>query len=173
MLIADDFFYAVIRDVKDPFKKNDADAGFDVYTPAFDSSFMKDFEELQEKIGSAARIVNGRIYVFAHGGVLIPSGLYLEFPENQMLITCNRSGVASKLQLIYGAHVVDTPYQGEYLINLINTTNHVVTIEPNERIVQLVRVPVILGLPKKIDKAEIHVNKTERGTGGFNSTGRK
>jgi len=171
VIIADDFFYAVIRDVADPFKKYDEDAGFDVSVPQFDQEFVTAFIEENDKIGSRAIISEGKIVIRPHGKVKIPSGLFLEFPANQMLMTCNRSGVASKLQLVYGAHIVDTPYQGEYMINLINTSEYQVMISPGERIVQLVRVPVILGLPQKKDRNKIHMVKTERGDGGHGSTG--
>lgn len=63
--------------------------------------------------------------------------------------------------------VCDSDYRGEYIVALHNDTNETVTIEPGERIAQLVVMPYI---PVKFNVVD-ELSSTERGSGGFGSTG--
>ncbi len=140
---------AKTRDVKTPTRANNKDAGIDFYVP-------NDFESTLVESGKS---------------ILIPSGIKVEVPTGYSLIAFNKSGVCSKTGLIVGACVVDETYQGEIHIHLINTNtiNHV--IDPSEKIVQFVLVPMFYDIIEEIDITEIHQEESTRGDGGFGSTG--
>ena len=88
-----------------------------------------------------------------------------------MLEIKNKSGVASKRQLLVGACVVDPGYNGEIYINLHNLGVTTQIIKPGEKIAQAVLVPVVHC--NAVEAKEDDLNQdTERGTGGFGSTGR-
>ena len=103
--------------------------------------------------------------------VLIPTGLYIEMPEGYEAQVRPRSGLAIK----YGVTVLNSPgtidadYTGEIGVILINLSNKPYTVEPGERIAQLVF--------NKYEQAEFvkveELSKTERGEGGFEHTGNK
>lgn len=84
-------------------------------------------------------------------------------------IICARSGLASRhgLALANGIGVVDEDYRGEIQVSMINLGKDPVTIEPGERIAQLMFVPVLHAAFIKSDD----LPETTRQTGGFGSTG--
>ena len=102
---------------------------------------------------------------------LIPTGLYIEMPEGYEAQVRPRSGLAIK----YGVTVLNSPgtidadYRGEICVELINLSNKPYTVEPGERIAQLVF--------NKCEQAELveveELSETERGEGGFGHTGNK
>jgi dUTP pyrophosphatase len=63
--------------------------------------------------------------------------------------------------------VCDSDYRGEYIVALHNDTDEIMSIEPGERIAQLIIMPFISVNFTVVDK----LNDTERGSGGFGSTG--
>ena len=81
-----------------------------------------------------------------------------------------RSGLAIKhgIGLLNGVGVVDSDYRGEIRVGVINQFEETYTIEPNERIAQMVVMPVSLAPVIEVDELE----ETDRGAGGFGSTGR-
>ncbi|MCQ2408473.1 MAG: dUTP diphosphatase [Oscillospiraceae bacterium] len=101
---------------------------------------------------------------------LIPTGLSAA-PERSdvMLMICARSGLASKhgIALANGVGIVDADYRGEICIALINQSNSAFTVTDGLRIAQLIVTPVIL---PDICEADT-LPETERGSGGFGSTG--
>ena len=100
---------------------------------------------------------------------LIPTGLYIEMPEGYEAQVRPRSGLAIK----YGVTVLNSPgtidadYTGEIGVILINLSNKPYTVEPGERIAQLIF--------NKCEQAEFvkveELSETERGEGGFGHTG--
>ncbi len=102
---------------------------------------------------------------------VLPTGLKVEVPEGYMLEIKNKSGIASKRQLVVGACVVDPGYDGEIFINLHNLGPESQKIVPGEKIAQAVLIPVV-----HCSVAEVYddiLNKgSHRGDGGFGSTGR-
>ena len=102
---------------------------------------------------------------------LIPTGLYIEMPEDYEAQVRPRSGLAIK----YGVTVLNSPgtidadYRGEICVELVNISNKPYTVEPGERIAQLVF--------NKYEQAEFvkveELSETERGEGGFGHTGNK
>ncbi|WP_461829521.1 dUTP diphosphatase [Aquifex sp.] len=103
--------------------------------------------------------------------VLIPTGLVLEIPEGYEGQVRPRSGLALKkgLTVLNAPGTIDADYRGEVKVILINLGSEEVVIEPGERIAQLVIAPV-----QKVEVIEVQeLTPTERGEGGFGSTGTK
>jgi dUTP pyrophosphatase len=161
--------YIKIRDVKSPSRGTPQSAGIDFYIP-------NDWN-------------NGDIYDLGPGQrLLIPSGIKLKVPEGNALIAFNKSGVATKTGVVVGACVVDEDYQGEVHLSIINT-NHpkefwkdgyyvtdpgYVQIEPGTKIMQFILVPVNYAEPREVGTLqELFPEVSERGEGGFGSTGIK
>ena len=106
-----------------------------------------------------------------HKPVLIPSGVAIALPTNEFAaFIYARSGLASKhgISLANGVGVVDSDYRGEIKVALINLTDTEYTINPRDRIAQLVIAPVCVARVVLEDE----LPQTERGAGGFGSTGR-
>ena len=87
----------------------------------------------------------------------------------------NKSGVALKKNLQVGACVIDEDYQGEIHIHLTNVGNTACTIEGGDKIIQCVLMPVNYDIVEVVDSEDKMWNgeETERGDGGFGSTGVK
>ncbi|MGL4289603.1 MAG: dUTP diphosphatase [Phreatobacter sp.] len=104
------------------------------------------------------------------GRTAIPTGLVLAIPEGFEGQVRPRSGLALKhgLTVANAPGTIDADYRGEVKVILINLGEEPVTIRRGERIAQLVIAPVT--------RAELYLTdtlgKTERGAGGFGSTGR-
>ncbi len=104
--------------------------------------------------------------------VLVPSGIaiYLEDPGYAGMIL-PRSGLGHKHGIVLGNLVglIDSDYQGEIMISCWNRGSTTFTIEPGERIAQLVVVPVMQVELEAVDT----FSDTERGAGGFGHSGRQ
>ncbi len=104
--------------------------------------------------------------------VLIPTGIAIapdtsETPVAALLYA--RSGLAIKhgLALANGVGVIDADYRGEIKVGLVNLSDVAYTVEPGERIAQMVFTPVL-----RADFTEVRtLDNTSRGDGGFGSTG--
>ena len=100
---------------------------------------------------------------------VIPTGVRAEVPQGCMLEVKNKSGIASKRQLIVGACVVDSGYDGEIFVNLHNIGKGTQVINPGEKVAQVVLVPITTC---GFSEAEGEINgSSSRGSGGFGSTG--
>ena len=103
---------------------------------------------------------------------IIPTGIAigLDDPHYAAFIYA-RSGLAIKhgIGLLNSVGVIDSDYRGEICVGVINQLKEAYTINPDERIAQLVIMPVSLITPVEADE----LDETERGAGGFGSTGKK
>ena len=102
---------------------------------------------------------------------LIPTGLYLEIPEGYEVQVRPRSGLALKhgITVLNTPGTVDSDYRGEVGVILANLSNEPFEVQPGERIAQLVAAAV-----EQITWQDAkELSDTERGGGGFGSTGRK
>ena len=120
--------------------------------------------------------VISRIEIEPHAKILIPSGIHVNLREGIFLKAENKSGIASKRGLIFGASVVDYDYEGEIHINLINTTNNNIIIQAGEKIVQFVPFfqPYMKDAIEYNSLDELYKGKkSARGAGGFGSSGEK
>ncbi len=103
---------------------------------------------------------------------LIPTGLAIELPSSQYgAFVFARSGLSIKhgIGLLNAVGVIDSDYRGEIKVGVINQIKEPYTIEPGERIAQLVIMPVAT-LP--VEETQT-LGESERGAGGFGSTGTK
>ena len=103
--------------------------------------------------------------------VFVPTGLAMEIPKGYAGLIYARSGIATKRGLAPAnkVGVIDSDYRGEICVGVINQLKEAYTIQPDERIAQLVIMPVSLITPVEADT----LDETERGAGGFGSTGIK
>ena len=102
--------------------------------------------------------------------VFVPTGLAMELPRGYAGLIYARSGLACKRGLAPAnkVGVVDSDYRGEFIVALHNHVSQPQTISHGERIAQLVVTPVLI--PEYIEVKTL--SDTQRGTGGFGSTGR-
>lgn len=103
---------------------------------------------------------------------LIPTGLAIHIADPSLAaVILPRSGLGHKKGIVLGNLVglIDSDYQGEIMVSLWNRSGTPCTIEPMERIAQLVVIPVVQPEFTVVDAFA----DSERGTGGFGSSGTK
>lgn len=101
---------------------------------------------------------------------MIPTGLYVALPDGTEAQVRPRSGLAAKhgISVLNAPGTVDADYRGEIKVILVNLSNEPFTVRPGERIAQMV-----IARYEKVEWDEVEVlDETERGEGGFGSTGR-
>lgn len=141
--------FSIVGNVQAPCRAHEHDAGIDFFVP-------NDFVET---------------YIYPNDGIKIPTGVKVNIPEGTALMAFNKSGVATKHGLIKGAELADCGYQGELHIHVINTSNKLVKISPGMKIIQFVLVPILTPALEQVPENELFAAKSERGEGGFGSTG--
>ncbi len=151
ILSKQDLRIAKVRDVKTPTRGTEGSAGIDFYVP-------NDYPQNLCVIEPGERC-------------FIPSGIKANVPDGYALVAFNKSGVALKKQLFVGAAVVDSDYQGEIHLHLVNTSTKSVEISAGEKILQFLLLPVDHGPVCLVDEGELFNAVTTRGDGGFGSTG--
>lgn len=171
------FGYCLTRNVKDPEYGTEKAGCLDFFVPEFDDEFfvallakndwITDDELLEMKYKQEV--------ILRHGQDLnIPSGVHVKLEDNTALTAFNKSGIATRFKLVRGAEYVDSDYQGEIHLHVMNVGHNEVRIFPGMKIVQFSYVPVFHAEKKKFDTlAEMYTEKTERGEGAFGSTGLK
>lgn len=190
-----------IRDVKSPIRDVNENAGIDFYIPENTEEFRQDLLAKNEstlilidqtmmgdnKSNTEALIHNirlkkarsyldastGSLYIAPHKAIIIPTGIMSKFTPDIALIANNKSGIATKKQLIFGASVIDASYQGEWHINLINTSDQYQELVCGQKAIQFI--PHIISMdPVEIVDAtpeDFYTEKSSRGTGWAGSTG--
>ena len=131
-----------------PTKGSSAAAGYDLYIPQLEES----------------------VTILPHETKLVKTGLAIAIPQGFFGAIFARSGLATKqgLRPANCVGVVDSDYRGEIMVALHNDSNEEKTIEAGERIAQLVLLPFLNISFTKVEELE----ETERGEGGFGSTGK-
>ena len=106
-----------------------------------------------------------------HSTVLIHTGIAMEIPVGYVGLVFARSGLASKKGLAPAnkVGVIDSDYRGEIMVALHNHSSESRVIEAAERIAQIALVPFLAAEFDVVDE----ISDTDRGAGGFGSTGRK
>ena len=131
-----------------PFRATEGSAGMDLYACI----------DLPVTLGAGEKAV-------------IPTGIAIELPSAELAaFLFARSGLAIKhgIGLLNGVGVIDSDYRGEICVGVINQLAEPYTIAPDERIAQLVIMPVSLINPVEVQS----LDDTARGEGGFGSTGK-
>ena len=103
--------------------------------------------------------------------VIIPTGIAMAIPDNYVGLIYARSSLGTKKGLAPAnkVGVIDSDYRGEIKVVLYNHSSKTQTIEPNERIAQMIITPFV----KANFKETKELDETTRGTGGFGSTNMK
>lgn len=100
---------------------------------------------------------------------LIGTGLYPEIPDGYEIQVRPRSGLSVKrgITVLNTPGTVDSDYRGEICVNIINLSDESFLVNDGDRIAQAVVAPVVQALFEETDE----LSSTERGEGGFGSTG--
>lgn len=116
-------------------------------------------------------VIDGEVVIPAHQTVLIHTGLAMEIPEGFGGFIFARSGLASKKGLAPAnkVGVIDADYRGEIMVAIHNHSDVDQIISDGERVAQLVILPFATANFIKVDC----LSDTQRGAGGFGSTGAK
>tara|TARA_Y100000114_G_C11757080_1_gene327456 strand:- start:638 stop:1093 length:456 start_codon:yes stop_codon:yes gene_type:complete len=144
--------FRIRNNAKLPTRAHDGDAGMDLYYCA---------------------PKNGTSRVVIHPGetMLFATGVKAQIPKGYMLEIKNKSSVAAKKQLLVGACVVDSGYDGEIFVNLHNTGKQSHWFKNGDKVAQGVLIPVNLCEVVEVsDPSELNKGST-RGTGALGSTG--
>lgn len=131
---------------KIPTRGSDQAAGYDLYA------------DIQEKI-----------FINPHETAKIPTGICTELPKGYFAAVFPRSGIATKrsLNLINCVPIIDEDYRGQWFLPIHNAGNKPQCIEPGERIAQFIILPYRTLIFEEVDE----LSDTNRGSGGFGSTG--
>lgn len=125
-----------------PTRAHETDAGLDVYSPI-------------------------PAVVWGKGSVCIDTGVHIELPKNTAGFLKSKSGLNVK-HGITSEGVIDVGYTGSIVVKLYNHTDQEYIVQRGDKISQLVVVPILTPQLELVDELE----STERGDGGFGSTGR-
>lgn len=185
------------REVKNPVRNVQENAGIDCYIPENTEEFAHDLsiknsdmtlvkslrlakpEEIIEL--SKANIVffdqeSGRIFIAPHKDVIIPSGIRSKFGPHLALVANNKSGIATKKKLIFGASVIDASYQGEWHYHLINCSDKYQAVECGTKVIQFIPHLISTEEAEVLDQTPEEFYKdsvSSRGEGWAGSTGVK
>ena len=136
-----------------PTRANPSDAGLDIYFSP---------ENIHEEVE-----------LWHTKTCLLRTGLRFGVPHGYMLQVMNRSSVASKRQLLVGACVIDSGYDGEVFINLHNVGNNKQVIKRGDKIAQIVMVPVVPFRAYSRHDGDLYgypISMSNRGEGALGST---
>lgn len=104
------------------------------------------------------------------GRVMVPTGIHIQLPDGYEAQIRPRSGLAAKhgIGIVNSPGTIDADYRGEIKIILVNLSNQPFLLNPGERIAQM----VIARYEKAVWRQCDTLDESERGEGGFGSTGR-
>lgn len=137
-------FYRKFKEID--FKKpNDGDAGYDLRTPV-------------------------DVMLLPKMAVNIATGIFIEIPQGLVGIIKDKSSVAS-MRVYTHAGVIDSSYRGEIIVSLTNESEVPIGFLKNQKIAQLLLVPYYT-FDLQETESENELSSTERGSGGFGSTGK-
>ena len=115
-------------------------------------------------------LIEKSITIKSQNSALIPTGLSIAVPEDMEVQIRPRSGLAAKsnISVLNTPGTIDSDYRGEIKIILFNHGKEEFTVNNNDRIAQMVLMPVLKAEFKEVEE----LPKTVRGSGGFGSTGK-
>ena len=102
---------------------------------------------------------------------MVPTGLHIELPEGFEAQIRPRSGLAARngISIVNAPGTIDADYRGEIKVLLVNLSNEPFTVNPGERIAQMV-----VARHESVEWEQVEVlEESGRGSGGFGSTGKK
>ena len=115
-------------------------------------------------------LIENPITIKSQNSALIPTGLSIAIPEDTEVQIRPRSGLAAKsnISVLNTPGTIDSDYRGEIKIILFNHGKEEFTVNNNDRIAQMILMPVLKAEFKEVEE----LPKTVRGSGGFGSTGK-
>lgn len=128
-------------------------------------AFMPEFAHTTDAGADLKSPVN--TYIPAHDSTIINTGVHVEIPKGYVGILKSKSGLNVKHDLI-GTGVIDSGYTGSIVVKLYNLGNDPYFINRGDKIIQMVIVPCVYCEFTEVER----FSPTERGNGGFGSTGR-
>ena len=166
--------FTKIREVKSP-SRNQGDAGSDFYVPEYTKEFAEVLREKNTNNNIEISDSEKTITIYPHSQILIPSGIKVDIMDKLTYLDFeNKSGIATKKELIIGAQVIDAIYQGEVHINVHNVSNKSQIIEFGQKLAQAIHKEYRNTEWEEISNEEYdNIETSERGAGGFGSTGIK
>lgn len=110
------------------------------------------------------------VRIYPRETIKISTGIQMEIPDGYVGLIFARSGIAVKkgLRPANAVGVIDSDYRGEVIVALHNDSSEIQYVEPRDRVAQLVLVEY---LAPEIEEVVEDLTKTERGEGGFGSSG--
>lgn len=181
--------FILTRDVKSP-ERDLENAGIDCYVPYLNAEFVTDLanksknlivckdsaEAFEMALQRKTFMIGADIYIAPHEDVIIPSGIHSKFDKSLALIANNKSGIATKRKLDFGASVIDSGYQGEWHFNLVNRSNDYQKVSCGDKIIQFIPHVISTDSVCVVDRTleEFYANSdSKRGAGWAGSTGTK
>ena len=165
--------YIRIRDVKNIERGTRYSSGIDFFVPKFNEQFKYDFKHHKNcKIQNKNIIIDDdNIQLKSGESCMIPTGIKLNIATGFDLVFENKSGIASKRKLNVMTKVVDSDYQGEVFINIMNVGKEIQYIKPDTKIIQgIIRMVELCDLDEKPNESELYSTVTERGEGCLGHT---
>ena len=100
---------------------------------------------------------------------VVPTGVAIQLEPGYVALVFGRSGLGIKMGVVpaNGVGVIDSDYRGEMMVGLTCQLEEAYTVQPGERIAQMVILPVVTPELNQVEELE----DSQRGTGGFGSTG--
>ena len=113
--------------------------------------------------------INEDLTLATNESILVPTGIAVSIPQGFEIQIRPRSGLAAKkgISVLNTPGTIDADYRGEIKVILINHGNEPFVIRNGDRIAQMVVCPIVQAKFEQVDE----LNDTERGSGGFGSTG--
>lgn len=164
--------FTKIRDVKSP-SRNWGDAGSDFYVPEYSEEFVEDLISKNANNDIEINKEEKLIIINPLSQILIPSGIKVDIIDKMTYLDFeNKSGIATKKELLIGAQVIDAIYQGEVHINVHNVSNKPQRIEFGQKLAQAIHKEYRDTQWEEISNEEYdQIPESTRGAGGFGSTG--
>ena len=143
--------FILTRNTKAP-ERDLENAGIDCYVPFYTRDFVEDLaaksknlvvcadsnEAFQAALARKTFMIGPDIYIAPQEDIIIPSGIRSKFDKNLALIANNKSGIATKRKLVFGASTIDSGYQGEWHINLHNISHEYQKVSCGDKIIQFI-----------------------------------
>ena len=116
-----------------------------------------------------AACIDEPVIITPHGRAIIPTGFAIALPAGYEAQIRGRSGMAAKFGIMpaNGVGTIDADYRGEVGVILLNTTDEPFTVEPGMRVAQMVIAKYEHAMWSEVEE----LDTTDRGTGGYGSTG--
>ena len=132
-------------------------------------TILPEYQTKQSAGMDVAACIDEAVVIAPHGRAIIPTGFAIALPAGYEAQIRGRSGMAAKFGIMpaNGVGTIDADYRGEVGVILLNTTGEPFTVEPGMRVAQMVITKYEQALWSEVEE----LGETERGAGGYGSTG--